>query len=488
MLNRKVTALVLTAAIGLSALSVSAATAEEKDELGRWDVQPGQVGMTAPGFKPLEEPKQEEPVQTEQAPAAAESPEFVFEPVSDPEGVLSFVNVEARVREGSLNVRMMEENIQKIEAVDYERLGQDLREGLSAIADAQWAMKAMGGSINIPIFDENGAIAQNPSIGDMAGNAALNGALQGIAAMNGSQASKSLQSQYDTLKDTYEKFKEGELQQQAADGVRQLQDTQKNVIMMAQSLYIQMLEGQAGLDALDRAVESLERQIAELELRYEMGQISALTLQQAKAGLTTLLSNRATVAMGVETGMMNLKNLVGEEADAPLTLAPIPELDGEYLAAMDLQRDMAQAKEKSFTLYNAQKTLDDAREVYKDAGKAYSFDTKEYQYVQAQHTWNAAQYTYDSAVQTFETSFRTLYAQVKDYSQVLTAARTALAVEEAEYAAAQLKFEQGTISQNALLTAENELDTARDKVSTAERNLFTSYNNYRWAVDHGILN
>lgn len=52
---------------------------------------------------------------------------------------------------------------------------------------------------------------------------------------------------------------------------------------------------------------------------------------------------------------------------------------------------------------------------------------------------------------------------------------------------ARKRTEQGTISENALHTAEDELYTAQDTVSGAERDLFTAYNNYRWAVDYGLL-
>ena len=60
--------------------------------------------------------------------------------------------------------------------------------------------------------------------------------------------------------------------------------------------------------------------------------------------------------------------------------------------------------------------------------------------------------------------------------------------EESACAVDRLKYEQGTISKNALLTAEDDLTAAKEAVNTAARNLFSSYNNYRWAVDHGILN
>ena len=91
-------------------------------------------------------------------------------------------------------------------------------------------------------------------------------------------------------------------------------------------------------------------------------------------------------------------------------------------------------------------------------------------------------------MQNFELGLRNLYLKVQDYQQVLSAARTALAVEQSSYAAAQLKHEQGGISANALLEAKEKVQEAQEKVSSAENDLFSSYNTYRWAVDYGILN
>lgn len=52
----------------------------------------------------------------------------------------------------------------------------------------------------------------------------------------------------------------------------------------------------------------------------------------------------------------------------------------------------------------------------------------------------------------------------------------------------ELKYRQGTISQNALLDAEDELSSAKDAVETARRNLFTAYRTYYWAVNYGVMN
>jgi len=160
----------------------------------------------------------------------------------------------------------------------------------------------------------------------------------------------------------------------------------------------------------------------------------------------------------------------------------------KQIADMDLERDLAAAKEKSYELRAAKATLDDAQETYKDDADTYNYNDKKEGFRRAQHTWQAAQYTYTSAVQSYELKFRTLYDQVHDYRQIWQAARVALASEQASYQASELKYLQGTISKNALLAAEDDLRAAEAKVTTAANDLFSAYNTYCWAVEHGILN
>ena len=99
------------------------------------------------------------------------------------------------------------------------------------------------------------------------------------------------------------------------------------------------------------------------------------------------------------------------------------------------------------------KKLEDEQETYKDVGDDYGYNMEKVQFRQAKHNWQAAQYTYSDTVQTYE-----------------------------------LKFKQGTISQNALLDARDSLKEAEEKVQSAANDLFSSYNTYRWAVEHGVLN
>lgn len=270
--------------------------------------------------------------------------------------------------------------------------------------------------------------------------------------------------------------------------IRQLENAQDQIAMAAESLYIALSEMEISNQSLDRQLTALDRTIQEMELRYDLGQISALTLQQTKAGRTALVSGQQTLQMNIGNYKAQLEMLIGAEQTGNIRLQALPQVTGEQLADMDLEADLAAAKEVSYALFDAKRTLDDAKETFDDTAKKYIYNTQKYQYVSAQHTWEAAQYTYNATIQSFENSFRTLYNQVKDYQQVLAAAKTALAVEQDNYAAKQLKYDQGDLSKNKLLDAADEVTAAQEKVDNAAIDLFSAYNSYRWAVDYGILN
>lgn len=384
--------------------------------------------------------------QDKEKPAAEETAQTA----PDAEGTLRFENLSTRMKTGYYTVMSLEENIAAIECIDYDKMYEDLRDGLNQIAEAQWMM------------------LQIPGAGE-------------------TYTYKSLQDQYDALRKTFDDIKDGKLQQDNADLVRQLRDAENQLLMAGQTLYINLLGLEDQSAALTRQTAALDRTIEEVKLRYELGQVSAMTLQQTEAGKAQVESGKAAIDAAVAQLRRQLNAMIGEELTAPLTLNALPEVTAEQLAAMDVEKDLEKAKAASYDLYAAKLTLDDADEEYKDKARDLGYNEDNYEYIAVKHRWQAAQYTYNAAVQNFELSFRSLYDSVQSYASALNAAKVSLECERSDLAAAQLRYEQGTISENALHTAEDELYTAQDTVSGAERDLFTAYNNYRWAVDCGLL-
>lgn len=463
MKDRRTIAAILAAALTLTMCGVSAVAAEEADSSAAPDssvsAQADEADSSAAvGGTPEDASSGDTASDSSQAGKAGEDqtpqdtqteehPEPELIP-PDAVGTVSFANVSRRLRENNLSVLSLEENINAIKAIDYDKMTDDIRKSLNGIADAQWFLTISGNSF----------------------------------------AAKSMSSSYESLKDTFDDIRDGKLQEDNEAVIRQLENAQDQVAMAGESLYIALTEMELNGQTLSRSITALDRTIKELNLRYDLGQISALTLEQTKAGRTSALSGQETLTMNIGTYKTQLEQMIGAELTGKIKLQGLPQVTAQQLAAMDLDKDLAAAKEASYTLFAAQRTLDDARDDFKDTAEDYMYNTGKYQYVTAQHQWQAAQYTYNAAVQSFETSFRTLYLQVKDYQQVLQAAKTALATEQDNFAAAQKKHDLGNLSDNALADAKDKVSEAQDKVDGAAIDLFSAYNNYRWAVDHGILN
>ena len=334
-----------------------------------------------------------------------------------------------------------------LESIDYDDLKDDLRDQLNEIAQGQWFMVQ---------FDQEGTLAY-----------------------------EQMQQAYDAVREQFDAIKDGEMQEDNAGTIRQLKNLQDQIVMGGEATYVALAAMEIQEASLQRQLTAMNRTVEEMELRYQLGQISSLQLSQVKAGQTSLASGLETLRMNIRTYKAQLELLLGAEMTGEIALGPVPTVTEKQLEAMDLEKDLAAAKEKSYELYDAAQTLEDQREDFKDN---YSYHSTSLSSRQAWHTWQAAQYTYNNTVQNYELRFRGLYAQVKDYKQIWEAAKVSLESQKLSAAASELKYEQGTISYNALLDARDELTAAEEKVQSAANDLFSSYNTYCWAVQHGILN
>lgn len=363
---------------------------------------------------------------------------------------LSYAETEQRIRTHNLQLNALEESILMLEEMDYDDLYEDLRKQLNEIAQGQWFMIQMGQS--------------------------------------STQAYEQLEQAYSALRETFDSIKNGDLQDDNADAIWQLNSLEDQIVMGGESLYAALVGMEIQEGALERQLTALNRTVEEMELRYQLGQVSALQLSQTKAGQTSLASGLETLRMNISTYKMQLESMVGAELTGRITLSAIPAVTEQQLSAMDVERDLLTAKANSYSLHEAALTLADAKEDYDDAGgDGYSKPDK-LEYQQAKRAWNSAQLTYNSTLQSFDLKFRTLYQQVQDCYQIWNNAKVSLACEQQSFAASELKYQQGTLSHNAYLDAQDSLKAADETVQTTANDLFSTYNTYCWAVQHGILN
>lgn len=441
-MRKRILAFVLAAAL-IGSLLVTAAVAEE-------DGAPAETAQSGESV-PTENESGETAAVTDGESTAGETQEPQQDaqteiPAPDPVGQLSFANLENRMRENNLTILMLEESIASIDEIDFDKQIDDLRQQLNKIAASITILRLMGDS----------------------------------------EAADALQANYDSMKAQFDQLYEGDVQDDYDAAVRQLRNTEDQMIKTAETIYINILELQNTDAQLQRSLAAMNRTVQEMELRYDLGQISALQLQQTESGRTQLKSSLETVEMNLDNLIVQMEVMIGAEQTGALKLGEIPDVTDEQIAAMDLEKDLAAAKEVSYALFDAQKTLNDAKETYEDAIDGKGINS--YQRKSAEHTWKAAQYTYEAAVQSFELSFRTAFNAVADQQQILKASQTALALQQDTYASMELKYQQGSISKNALQDAKDDLDDAQTAVDTARHNLFTAYRTYRWAVDKGLLN
>lgn len=374
-----------------------------------------------------------------------------LEIVPDPVGTVSFENLERRIREHNLQLLALEENVASLEGMDYEAMQESLRKRLHNFAQGKWIKQT----------DEE--LANIMGLGEV--------------------SLEFLNSSYDALREQFDAIRDGELQKDNAGVIRQLKNLQDQIVMSGETLYMAIYAMETQEAALQRQLAAMNRTVEEMELRYELGQISALQLQQTKSGRTSLVSGLETLQMNIRNYKLQLEMLIGAELTGEIELGAMLSVTDQELEKMDEEADLAAAKEQSYEIYAAEQTMEDAEDAYVENMTAvlYIKDSVE-------RTLEAAKYTYNASIQDYELRFRMLYAQVQDYRQILSAAQTALACEQASYAAQELKYQQGSISENTLLSARDTLQEAEETVESAKNDLFSAYNSYCWAVEHGILN
>lgn len=477
-MRKRSIALFLVLALMLSLCAVSAVAGEEPEETPETtetaettETTDGETGVESEVTGENGEETEEEPVYLAGPDAEEEEPSTKGSTLDEKTqkllgkvtlmneklDAIAFADLEKLMRANNLQLNAIEENVLIIEDINYDELAEDLREQLNDIASMQW------GVVTAPAEFLGGEYEKGKSYDQ-------------------------LDQAYDALRETFDAIKDGELQEDNKDVVWQLNSLEDQIVMGGEALYVALVGLEIQEGSLQRQLTAMNRTVEEMELRYNMGQISALQLSQVKAGQSSLASGLETLRMNIANYKLQLEMMIGAELTGEIVLGVLPEVTAEELEKMNLEEDLLSAKTNSYALHEAALTLEDAKEVYDDAGGDGYSRPEKYEYKKAKHTWNSAVHTYNNAIQEFELKFRSLYAQVQDCYQIWNSSLVSLASEQESFKASELKYQQGTISQNAYLDAQDSLTAAEETVKTAANDLFSMYNTYCWAVQHGILN
>ncbi len=413
---------------------------------------------------------------------------------------LRFEEIESRVRANNLNVKAAQEALEQVEAMDWSKvIGEmddaidDLEDVIDTMSDSSSmnmasAVEGMAAALTMTQAAqtaEEQILASQAAAAAIAGSAAQISAQTTIAAYSTAQA--------ESLKSTLESMEEqrDDLVKQREDYPKTIEDTKRmvtstvdQIVSGAESLYLTILTTQLQYASLKDTLDATRKTVEEMQLRYELGQISAQTLLQVRNGLGTLESSLSGLENTLSVLRSSLQSLLGETPDGSLILADTPSVTDAQLGSINYASDLERAKEVSYALYtsarNVEKAQDEMDTARKDNGKS------SYQYQMAEHAHQSAVYQNAAAAANFKLAFQKLF-------QAIAPAQSALAVKEADLiyqeqacAAAELKYQQGTISANALQDAVNKRESARRDVEAARLDLFTAYHSYRQAAEKGL--
>jgi len=412
-------------------------------------------------------------------------------------GSLSFDQIEGRVRAHNLNVRAAQEGVEQVKSMNWDKA---LSEMDDAIEEMEDLIDSMSGSSTGAIASASASLAaslanlkqaedETTSIyaaGEVASGIANISSLTSMATYGAMQA-ESLKSTLESLEDQRDDLKKQKdnYPKTIEDTERMVQSTIDQIVSGAESLYLTILTTELQYESLQDTLLSMNKTVEEMQLRYDLGQISAQTLLQVQNGYATLVNSLSGLENTMGTMRSSLQSLLGEVPDGTLSLTEVPSVSQAQLDAINDSSDLEKAKEKSYTLYNAARSVEKAEDDMDDARKDNGKNS--YQYQMAEHAYQSAVYQQSAAIASFELSFQNLYRAIAPAQATLAVKEGDLAYQEQVCAAAELKYQQGNISANALQEAVNTRESARRDVEAARLDLFTAYHAYRQAVDKGLV-
>ena len=286
------------------------------------------------------------------------------------DGTLSFDQIGPRVKANNLTLKAAQESLKSAEAMDWDEAIDEMEDAIDAM-ELQISMLVSSGAGELANAKKNlehtlkqiaiteGKISNVSDITDGMFDSLSLIALGKYSEMQAASLKASLESMEDQLDDLQDQKED--YQKTLEDTARQIDYAAAQTIAGAESLYLTILSTQLQLEALQETMESTQRSLREVELRYELGQVSQLTLLQAQSGYDSLKASMDSLENTISTLYSSLQSLMGDVPTGRLTLTSTPYVTQGQLAAISYTSDLEKAKENSYTLYASARSVEDAK-------------------------------------------------------------------------------------------------------------------------------
>lgn len=450
------------------------------------------LGLTCTALLSLATPAMAARQNTSTTPISASGTTSVTIP-SD--GTLAFSQIGERVKANNLTLKAAQESLKQAKAMDWDDAIDEMEDAIDNL-DIQISQLLTGSKAQLEKAQADLATSLNRisvTDGNLTGlkeviqNTVTLSTLSSLSQYSQMQAA-SLKASKESLEDQLDDLKEQkqDYQKTLKDTERQIDYAADQTISGAESLYLTILSTQLQLDGLkNNTLASTQRSLKEIELRYQLGQVSKLTLTQVQNGYESLASSITSLENTVSTLYSSLQSLMGDVPTGKLRLLDTPSVTANELSYLNYASDLSKAKENSYSLYTADRAVEDAEDAMNDARRDEGKNS--YQYKMAEYAYQSSLYKKDAAVASFEASFLNLYKAIAPAQTALAAKQSALAYEQQMYAVAEKKYQLGNLSANALQDAKDTLDSAQRDVEAAQLDLFTAYHSYDQAVKLGLV-
>ena len=401
------------------------------------------------------------------------------DPESGAQGALALGDIAPLVRADNLTVLANDEIIPGKKAVVDDAID-ELEDAIDDIEDAIDALEDMSDMYD-DMIDEYADLAEKSGMGAVTAQDEIIKALFGTDAKLGGgiamlltsdQSSlesqiKQLETQLDQLENQLDELEDTDFD--AAE--RQLDYVTDQLVMGAETLYIGLHTMQITYDGLVRQDGILQIKLNELQKRYELGQVSAVSVASVRDARRELTRGMETLRMNMRNSKGDLNLLLGRDADVNFELAALPEVTTAQITAMNLEDDLRRAMRNSYTIYAAEQAVEDAKDG-DGADRKYNIRQTEYQL--------------QSAENSFRQSFTKLFRAVEDKARAVQAASDSRGYKITELNVAKKKYELGTISYDDYYEAQTNLAQADADLQSAKNDLYLAYNNYQWAIQ-GVI-
>ena len=387
---------------------------------------------------------------------------------------IDYENIASIVRSGNETIRANQKTLDSLKSNDVAEQARDelaesrdrLKEVSDQLQSAYDAIEALPAPLPEPVQAGPGQQAPDEQQPDQQGTvqeavkASLQGSIASIEAIRGI-----LSSQRDQLKVSDDTIDRTELQIDAAAD---------QIVVAAQKLFVTYHYLEAERARLLKQQQVLARTLEIAELQVKLGFLTETELLNLRQQDNALADSLATLANRINMVKNNFRVQLGYPTDYEIWLSALPEPDKDFAKKMDATADRRKAQRANRTLKE------------KELEKEIADDNRDSDLDSTEDDYRAAVLNYSLALKTFDASFQQVYNDVAEKQNLVTSAQAAYDAKARALDAVKLQYALGVVSAMDLENAEMDLENAQAALNQANSNLFSSQEQYRWAL-RGVI-